>query len=92
MHGDNPVKPGKAVVVVGFPLRGLLSSQASVSTGIVSRLAVPRDDARQLQITARVQPGNSGKPFSTRAAPWLASLSPSSKRALKFTVVVQCFG
>jgi S1-C subfamily serine protease len=58
-----PVKPGEAVVVVGFPLQGLLSSQASVTAGIVSRLAGPHDDAHQLQITAPVQPGNSGSPL-----------------------------
>jgi S1-C subfamily serine protease len=33
VRGDNPIKPGEAVVVVGFPLQGLLSSQASVSRG-----------------------------------------------------------
>jgi len=62
-RGDNPIKPGEAVVVVGFPPQGLLSSQASVSAGIVSRLAGPRDDPHQLQVTAPVQPGNSGSPL-----------------------------
>ena len=63
VRGDNPVKPGEAVVVVGFPLQDLLSSQASVTAGIVSRLAGPHDDPHQLQITAPVQPGNSGSPL-----------------------------
>ena len=63
VRGDNPVKPGETVVVVGFPLPSLLSSQASVTAGIVSRLAGPRDDPHQLQITAPVQPGNSGSPL-----------------------------
>ena len=63
VRGERPVKPGEAVVVVGFPLQGLLSSQASVTAGIVSRLAGPRDDPHQLQITAPVQPGNSGSPL-----------------------------
>ena len=63
VRGDNPVKPGEAVVVVGFPLPSLLSTQASVTAGIVSRLAGPRDDPHQLQITAPVQPGNSGSPL-----------------------------
>ena len=62
VRGDNPIKPGEAVVVVGFPLQGLLSSQASVTAGIISRLAGPRDDPHQLQVTAPVQPGNSGSP------------------------------
>ena len=63
LRGAIPVRPGETVVVVGFPLQGLLTSQASVTTGIVSRLAGPHDDARQLQITAPVQPGNSGSPL-----------------------------
>jgi S1-C subfamily serine protease len=63
LRGDNPVRPGEPVVVVGFPLPSLLSSQASVTAGIVSRLAGTHDDPRQLQITAPVQPGNSGSPL-----------------------------
>ena len=63
VRGDKPVMPGEAVVVVGFPLPSLLSSQASVTAGIVSRLTGPRDDPHQLQITAPVQPGNSGSPL-----------------------------
>jgi len=63
VRGDSPIKPGEAVVVVGFPLQGLLSSQPSVTAGIVSRLAGSRDDPHQLQITAPVQPGNSGSPL-----------------------------
>ena len=63
VRGDSPVKPGEAVVIVGFPLQGLLSSQPSVTAGIVSRLAGSRDDPHQLQITAPVQPGNSGSPL-----------------------------
>ena len=77
VRGDNPIKPGEAVVVVGFPLQGLLSSQASVSAGIVSRLAGPRDDPHQLQITAPVQPGTAAAHFSTRAARWPELWSPS---------------
>ena len=34
------IRPGAGVVVVGFPLRGLVASGASVSTGAVSALAV----------------------------------------------------
>ena len=39
-----------------------LASEASVSAGIVSALAGPGDDRRLIQITAPVQPGNSGGP------------------------------
>jgi serine protease Do len=56
------VKLGEEIVVIGFPLRGLLSSTPTVTTGIVSSLAGLRDDRTRLQISAPVQPGNSGGP------------------------------
>ena len=56
------IRPGASVVVLGYPLRGLLASEANVSTGTVSALAGPGDDRRLIQITAPVQPGNSGGP------------------------------
>jgi hypothetical protein len=58
---DGPgIRSGDAVVAVGFPLPGLLASEANVTVGGVSALAGLRDDARYLQITAPVQPGSSG--------------------------------
>ena len=62
------IRPGASVVVVGYPLRGLLASGANVSTGAVSALAGPGDDRRLIQITAPVQPGNSGGPVLDAAA------------------------
>jgi len=56
------LKPGEEIVVIGFPLRGLLSSAPTVTTGIVSSLAGLRDDRTRFQISAPVQPGNSGGP------------------------------
>jgi len=60
---DGPAKLGENVVVMGFPLTGLVTSDAVVTTGIVSALAGPRDDRHLLQISAPVQPGNSGGPL-----------------------------
>ena len=57
------IRPGDAVVAVGFPLTGVLASEANVTTGGVSALAGMGDDFRFLQITAPVQPGNSGGPL-----------------------------
>jgi S1-C subfamily serine protease len=57
------VRAGERVVVVGFPLTGLLAEQANVTTGDVSSLAGIGNDSRYLQITAPVQPGNSGGPL-----------------------------
>jgi hypothetical protein len=54
------IRSGEEVVAVGFPLPGLLASEANVTVGGVSALAGLHDDARYLQITAPVQPGSSG--------------------------------
>ena len=56
------IRPAANVVVAGFPLRGVLASGVNVSTGTVAALAGPRNDRRLIQITAPVQPGNSGGP------------------------------
>lgn len=60
---NKPIEIGEAVIVAGFPYRGELSSGISVTTGTVSALAGPKDDTRLIQITAPVQPGNSGGPL-----------------------------
>ncbi len=57
------VRLADSVVVAGYPLTGLLSSGLNVTTGAVSALAGPGDDRRLIQITAPVQPGNSGGPL-----------------------------
>lgn len=57
------IRPGDTVVAVGFPLPGVLASEANVTVGIVSAMAGLRNDSRYLQITAPVQPGNSGGPL-----------------------------
>jgi Trypsin-like peptidase domain/Domain of unknown function (DUF4189) len=64
--GDQ-LKPGEEIIVIGFPLKGLLSSAPTVTTGIVSSLAGLRDDRTRFQISAPVQPGNSGGPVLDRA-------------------------
>jgi len=57
------IRLGEPVVVIGFPLWGLLATSPSVTTGTVSALAGPGNDSRLLQISAPVQPGNSGGPL-----------------------------
>jgi peptidyl-prolyl cis-trans isomerase A (cyclophilin A) len=61
-RGERSVRSGEPVIVIGYPLQGLLASAASTTTGVVSSLAGIGDDTRFLQITAPVQPGNSGGP------------------------------
>ena len=55
-------KSGEAIVVFGFPLSGLLASTGNATIGNITAVAGLRDDPRQLQISAPVQPGNSGGP------------------------------
>jgi serine protease Do len=54
---------GESAFVFGFPLAGLLSSSGSFTSGNVNSLAGLGDDARMLQVSAPVQPGNSGGPL-----------------------------
>jgi len=60
---DRSIRSGDSVVAIGFPLHGLLTSDFTVTTGIVSSLSGMRNDSRFLQISAPVQPGNSGGPL-----------------------------
>ena len=54
---------GEQVVAAGFPYKQLLSSSIKISTGIISSLAGVLDDNKVVQITAPIQPGNSGGPL-----------------------------
>ena len=57
------VKLGEKVMIAGYPLPGLISSDLNVTTGIISALAGPGNDRRYLQVTAPIQSGNSGGPL-----------------------------
>jgi S1-C subfamily serine protease len=59
-------KQGEDIVVFGFPLAGLLAAGGNVAAGNVTALAGLGDDSRFLQISAPVQPGNSGGPLFDR--------------------------
>lgn len=56
------IRQGEDVAVYGYPLLGDLASSGNITTGIVTALAGLHDDTRHLQISAPVQPGNSGGP------------------------------
>ncbi len=60
---DKPTHPGDSVVAIGYPFHGLLTSDFTVTTGIVSSLSGILNDTRYLQISAAIQPGNSGGPL-----------------------------
>lgn len=63
IRDDGGIRAGDSVVAVGFPLPGLLASEANVTTGTVSALAGIGNDTRFLQMTVPVQPGSSGGPL-----------------------------
>lgn len=58
---------GENVTVTGYPLAGILSSDLIVTSGQVNSLAGLGNDPSMLQISAPVQPGNSGGPLVDRA-------------------------
>ncbi len=60
---NTSVESGESVVALGYPLAGVLASEANVSFGYVSATAGLADDTSKLQISAPVQPGNSGGPL-----------------------------
>ena len=60
---DKAIQSGDSVVAIGYPFHGLLTSDFTVTTGIVSSLSGVLNDTRFLQISAAVQPGNSGGPL-----------------------------
>jgi S1-C subfamily serine protease/uncharacterized protein len=62
-EGKKGIRPADGVVALGFPYSGLLATSPQVTTGAVSALAGLRDDTRFLQLTAPIQPGNSGGPL-----------------------------
>jgi Trypsin-like peptidase domain len=60
IRANPPVRIGEQVVAFGFPLRGTLAADGTLTTGNISALAGLANDIRLLQISAPVQPGNSG--------------------------------
>jgi hypothetical protein len=79
---EGPLRTGDPIVALGYPLRGFLATGANVSVGNVSALAGLRDDTRHLQISAPVQPGNSGGPLLD-ASGHLAGILTSKLNAVR---------
>jgi hypothetical protein len=65
-RGGPAVRRGEAVVTYGFPLADLLSSGPTLTTGEVSALSGFADHQGRFQVSAPVQPGNSGGPLLDR--------------------------
>ena len=58
---------GEDVMLAGYPLSGVLSSDLIVTSGQVNSLAGLENDSTRIQISAPVQPGNSGGPLIDRS-------------------------
>ena len=59
-RGDKKIRLGEAIIVYGFPYAGILSQDGNLTQGNISAMYGLEDDSRMYQITAPVQPGNSG--------------------------------
>lgn len=57
------VRLGEGIAAFGFPHSDLLATTGNFTLGNVTALAGLRDDSRYLQVSAPVQPGNSGGPL-----------------------------
>jgi S1-C subfamily serine protease len=58
------LRPGDSIVVFGFPISYALASTGNLTTGTVSALAGTHNDSSHIQISAPIQPGNSGGPVA----------------------------
>jgi S1-C subfamily serine protease/Holliday junction resolvasome RuvABC ATP-dependent DNA helicase subunit len=56
------VRIGEEIASFGYPLQGTLSTGGNFTVGNVSALAGLQNDSRHIQISAPIQPGNSGGP------------------------------
>lgn len=56
-------KAGETIAVYGYPLSGMLSVSGNIVSGNITALSGLQDDVRFFQISAPVQPGNSGGPL-----------------------------
>ncbi len=58
-----PLPAGEAIAVYGFPLAGALSSTGNIVAGNITAVAGLGDNIDHFQISAPIQPGNSGGPL-----------------------------
>jgi S1-C subfamily serine protease len=63
LANSRAIQPGEKIAVYGFPLSGALSTSGNIVSGNVSALAGLANNASLFQISAPIQPGNSGGPL-----------------------------
>lgn len=69
---DAGVQLGETAHSIGYPLAHLLGRGPQFTSGTVSNLLGPRDDARLMQVTCPIQPGSSGGPVFDEAGNLIA--------------------
>ena len=55
-----PAAMDEHVFTIGYPLSRMLGNNARMTRGLLSATTGLRDDDKQLQVSAKIQPGNSG--------------------------------
>lgn len=61
-----PAAMGEDVFTIGYPLSRILGNSARMTKGLLSATAGLRDNPDELQVSAGIQPGNSGGPLLDR--------------------------
>lgn len=62
-RNDKHYSLGADVFTIGFPLSSVLGSNARFTKGSISSTTGLKDDPNQIQVSAEIQPGNSGGPL-----------------------------
>lgn len=60
---NKPSDVGTSIFVMGYPLRASMGDEIKLTNGIISSKSGFQDDVTSYQITAPIQPGNSGGPL-----------------------------
>jgi serine protease Do len=82
------IRLGEAVEAFGYPLTEVLAKSGNFTLGNVSALVGLGEDSRYLQISAPVQPGNSGGPLLDQNGNLVGVVS-AKLNALKLMLVTQ---
>ena len=67
LREDSSLREGEFVATYGYPLHGLLSQNAKITTGVINSLAGIANDSTVFQYDAATQNGNSGGPVLDQA-------------------------
>jgi hypothetical protein len=65
-NAARPATMGEDVYTIGYPLSRMLGNSARMTRGLLSATAGLRDNPQELQVSAEIQPGNSGGPLLDR--------------------------